>query len=88
MITLKMQQALLEAQAEGLVTTGRREDARGRVSRHAPSTLRALADRGLARIEHLPTGGITARLTQDGEHTVVLLESGNPFLVSLALRDR
>jgi hypothetical protein len=83
-ITANMEQALMEARASGVVHAGKSVDWRGRTSRHAASTLRALAQRGLLSLAISPDGGMMGRLTEDGTSTVTLLASGNGLLRSLA----
>jgi hypothetical protein len=85
-LTLKMQQALLEAKASGSVFAGNNVDRRGRMMRHAASTLRALASRGLLTLNIGPDGGTMGRLTKRGENSAVLLMSGNGYLESVGRR--
>jgi len=83
-LTVNMEQALMEARASGAVHAGKSVDRRGRMSRHAASTIRALARHGLLSLAISSDGGMMGRLTGDGINTVTLLASGNGLLRSLA----
>ena len=83
-LTAKMEYALNEAKASGVVFAGANTDRRGRITRHAVSTLRALHARGLLKLEISPDGWMMGCLTEQGDAAAVLLASGNGLLRSLA----
>lgn len=84
-LTLSMVYALRNAKADGSVVAGASCDRRGRLTRTAASTLRALAARGLVALSLSSDGGMAARLTDEGRNTLVLLDSGNGYLEAMGM---
>lgn len=84
-LTPSMITALRIAKERGNVVAGHNVDRVGRNARvHAPG-LRGLERRGLVHLCLDTEGGMDARLIDLGQHTVTLLNSGNSFLVGVAM---
>lgn len=84
-LTKPMIVALRIAKECGSVIAGRNVDRVGRSAVVAASVLRGLERRGLVQLCLDTEGGMGARLTDLGRHTVTLLNSGNSFLVGVAM---
>lgn len=84
-LTPSMITALRIAKERGSVIAGRNADKVGRSARISASVLQGLERRGLVQLCLDTEGGMGARLTDLGRHTVTLLNSGNSFLVGVAM---